>query len=126
MIDLLQERHVRALADLSTKSQKDHNHFVGTLQNKRQNDLAARASQHNASVQELDAKIKGLHASHQAAIASIQANAQAQTETLKKDHKAEVTKRTNKHSAELSILVTTTKVKCCRCIKSILSRAMVT
>jgi hypothetical protein len=120
MIDLLQERHIRALADLSTKSQKDHSHFVETLQNKRQNDLSTRALQHKTCVQELQAKIKGLHASHKAAIASIQANAEAQTEALKKDHKAEVNKRTDKHSAELSTLETSTKVKYCLQAKSIL------
>lgn len=110
MIDLLQERHVRALADLSTKSQKDHSSFVSTLQNKHQNDLSTRLSQHKTRVQELDAKIKGLHASHKAAVASIQANAEAQTEALKKAHKDEVTKRTDKHSAEVTTLETTTKV----------------
>ncbi|KAG0042612.1 hypothetical protein BGZ83_000252 [Gryganskiella cystojenkinii] len=111
MIQVLQERHQRALEELRSRLDREHKHYLDTVQNKQHSDLASLATTHTDLVNSLETRLLQSHSKFTSDKETLE-KSQIDLETkAKKDHYAEKIIRRAKHMEELSALETTTKAK---------------
>ncbi|KAG0253743.1 hypothetical protein BG011_006202, partial [Mortierella polycephala] len=110
-MEMLQDRHLRALGEVSVKIEKEHTQYLGTLQNKQRTDISEQGTKYNERVLALNGKIKALKEKHVTDMASLKDKADVESEALKKEHATEIADRSEKHEKELKVLEVSTKDK---------------
>ncbi|KAF9983371.1 hypothetical protein BGZ75_005167 [Mortierella antarctica] len=109
MIEMLQNRHVRALSELTVKAEKEHNMYLNTLQNKQKAAISSLVSKHKERSVELESKIKKLKTKHETDVTAMKAKADTDAKKLKQKHASEITKHKEQHAKKLKTVEGSTK-----------------